>query len=124
MMMNAQRADRIRELELSLLDPRVRTSKERLNELLADDFLEIGASGNRYSKQDVLELLPQEDATLRSAHQFEVREIAGDTVLVTFLVEAKNEVTGRTTRSLRSSIWKHRDDRWQMIFHQGTPLRE
>jgi hypothetical protein len=27
-------------------------------------------------------------------------------------------------RSLRSSIWKFMDDRWQMVFHQGTVLGE
>ena len=26
------------------------------------------------------------------------------------------------TRALRSSLWVHRDNRWQMIFHQGTPI--
>ncbi len=47
-------SDLIKNLEVELLQPEVRKSKERLNELLADDFFEIGESGKKYSKQDIL----------------------------------------------------------------------
>lgn len=26
----------------------------------------------------------------------------------------------KLSRSLRSSIWKYEDGRWQLVFHQGT----
>ena len=47
-------SDSIKSLEVELLHPEVRKSKERLNELLADDFFEIGESGKNYNKQDIL----------------------------------------------------------------------
>ncbi|SQC56251.1 Uncharacterized protein conserved in bacteria [Listeria newyorkensis] len=47
---------------------------------------------------------------------FEIQELAEDVVLATyriFNVTQKQE-------SLRSSIWKFKDARWQLVFHQGT----
>ncbi len=40
-------ADETRALELALLEPEVRGSRQRLEALLADDFLEFGSSGLR-----------------------------------------------------------------------------
>ena len=53
-------SDLIKNLETELLQPEVRKSKERLNELLADDFYEIGESGKQYNKQDILNDLPNQ----------------------------------------------------------------
>jgi hypothetical protein len=49
----------IYELELLLLKPEVRSSFDRLNFLLADDFQEFGSSGFTYDKKIVLERLPK-----------------------------------------------------------------
>ncbi len=50
--------DTIKELELSLLKPETRSSRESLDRLIADDFIEFGTSGNKYIKADILERLP------------------------------------------------------------------
>ncbi|HAQ48986.1 MAG TPA: DUF4440 domain-containing protein, partial [Glaciecola sp.] len=44
----------IKQLELELSNPATRKSKDRLDVLLADDFEEIGKSGTRYSKTDII----------------------------------------------------------------------
>jgi hypothetical protein len=44
-------------LEIELHDPAVRRNIARLDELLHDDFIEIGRSGAIYDKQQVLSLL-------------------------------------------------------------------
>ncbi|MFN7023436.1 MAG: hypothetical protein ACK4QP_02735 [Pseudorhizobium sp.] len=48
--------------------------------------------------------------------------LSHDVVLVTYksMREPTESQEGRQT--LRSSIYRHQDGRWQMIFHQGTPI--
>ncbi|MFC1655681.1 DUF4440 domain-containing protein [Patescibacteria group bacterium] len=108
--------DLIKELEEELLKPDVRKSPERMGELLADDFFEFGASGKRYSKKEIIEILPTLPESNLSLSDFETIELAPDTILATY--RAFNEKIQR--KSLRSSIWKNIDGNWQMIFHQGT----
>ena len=104
----------IRGLEQQLLRPEVRTSPERVADLLADDFTEIGSSGPVYNKQQIIDRLRRErrtgpQATLRD---FSARRLAADLILVNYsIVESQ---------TIRSSIWKLTDGRWQMVFHQGT----
>lgn len=109
------------DLEKALLTPRVRSSKDDLDHLLADDFFEVGASGDRFGKEFVLEHLPAElDSTQFIGRDFKVREIFAGVALVTFIV-TKHDKNG-TKDSFRSSLWVWRNDRWQMTYHQGTPL--
>ena len=56
-------------LELKLLTPSTRRDVNVLNRLLADDFIEFGASGNIYTKQDVLCSLPAE-----AIHDYEIMD--------------------------------------------------
>lgn len=56
--MDHQLAKHIEDLEVSLLQPEVRRSAKKISELLADDFVEFGMFGKKYSKQDFVELLP------------------------------------------------------------------
>jgi hypothetical protein len=52
--------DWLRELEESLLKPEMRRDAEALSKLLADDFHELGASGQVYDKAVILAALPDE----------------------------------------------------------------
>ena len=54
---------------------------------------------------------------------FEAKSLASGVILATYRA-VKHESDGRRSYSLRSSIWKLIDGRWQMIFHQGTPTRD
>ena len=114
----------IKALELELLQPEVRKSKERLNELIADNFLEVGASGRNYNKQDVLKELLGESDTKFTVKDFNTIEISPDTILATY--QAEKEISGSNEKiiSSRSSIWQNKNGNWQMIFHQGTNLDE
>ena len=38
-------------------------------------------------------------------------------------VRTQNSTTGKTTYAMRSSIWKCVEEKWKMIFHQGTPCK-
>jgi hypothetical protein len=55
--------------------------------------------------------------------EFDLAVLSSDVVLITYRA-AKESASAEeaTTYSLRSSIWKFIDGRWQITFHQGTPV--
>lgn len=112
-----------RDLEQKLHRPEVRRSPDAVRALLADDFIEFGSSGRVYNKASIIEALAEEStaeaALVPEVHHFAVQFIAPDAVLVTYRSSRRTNGTGRRT-TLRSSIWKMIDRRWQMTFHQGT----
>jgi hypothetical protein len=114
----------IKALELELLQQEVRKSKERLNELIADNFLEIGSSGKSYNKQDIINELLKESETKITLKDFNTIEISLDTILATYLAEKEILGSNEKILSSRSSIWQNKNGNWQIIFHQGTNLNE
>ena len=68
--------DKLIEHELSLHRNEVRSSREKLNNLLAGEFREIGASGAYFGKQEVLTSLHEEDGFKIEAGDFEYRRLA------------------------------------------------
>ncbi|PIO97149.1 hypothetical protein [Pleomorphomonas carboxyditropha] len=55
-------------------------------------------------------------------HDFAVRSLALDTILVTYRSIRRHPGGGTEKTTLRSSSWKLVDGRWQMLFHQGTVI--
>ena len=112
----------IRHLEERLLQADVRRSPQDVAELLADDFIEIGSSGRIYDKQTTIDELQHESPIELSPTHFQIRMLAPDVVLVTYRAVRSASAPAQTAQSLRSSIWKQLEGRWQLVFHQGTPL--
>ena len=109
----------IRRLEEQLLDPVIRRSPEVVAALLADEFLEIGSSGRRYDKAQILAALIQQEGFSATLSDFTVHPLTADCVLATY--DIRMQRAGKSVQdSIRSSIWRLRDGRWQMWFHQGT----
>lgn len=114
-------AETLRELEANLLIDSVRKDRARVSALLAEEFREFGRSGKVYSRAEILDFLQIEEE-IRVAMRDFACELTGEGVaLVTYLSE-QDEQNGETIGALRSSLWVWRDQRWQMVFHQGTPL--
>ncbi len=112
------------DLEASLLQPEVRSSREKLNALLADDFMEFGSSGSVYRKSDTLQnLTTNTDKVVYELSDFDARELSENLVLTTFKTKRTINDTD-VVISLRSSIWKKTGAVWQMFFHQGTPMKQ
>ena len=106
--------EHLQKLEESHIGLEVRMSMEKLDEILADEFFEIGSSGFMYDKQECLETgVVLTDMTL---HNYEIFPLAEGVVLSTYFIVD----TTRNRNTLRSSIWKLIDGRWQLYFHQGT----
>ncbi|HEY3379886.1 MAG TPA: DUF4440 domain-containing protein [Armatimonadota bacterium] len=111
----------IRVLEETLLDPAVRTSSDMLHGLLGDDFVEFGASGHTFNKQQVIADLPQQPAEEFAIEDFRIRQLAPRVILATYRVRRLRNPSNLAPSSLRSSIWQYQQGHWQMTFHQGTP---
>lgn len=110
-----------RRLEERLLQPFVRKSAKEIAELLADDFIEFGSSGRIFNRQQIIDALQQESALQISLTDFSARILANDVVLVNYRAIRHGVAENRKASSLRSSIWKLIEGRWQLVFHQGTP---
>jgi hypothetical protein len=109
----------IRLLEERLLQTNVRHSVNEIDELLADEFIEFGSTGRIFNKKQVIEALQMEAPQQLSLTEFKTINLAPEVILTRYIA-VKQEQDGQKVYSLRSSLWKLIDDRWQMIFHQGT----
>lgn len=108
----------IRRLEERLLRAEVRASPEALAELLAETFVEFGSSGRVFDRPQIVELLQSEPPVPVSITDFTLTPLAEDVALVTY--RAYRQQPDGMVVSLRSSVWRWLDGRWQVIFHQGT----
>jgi hypothetical protein len=111
------------DLEERLLQPDVRHVPAEVENLLAPDFFELGRSGSVWTRQQTIEGLASEPAMDWSVTDFDTRPLAETVVLVTYRSVRRDPGSGKEWHSLRSSIWKLMDGRWQVVFHQGTPTQ-
>lgn len=110
--------DEICRLELSHLNSETRHSVKKLENLLADEFMEFGSSGKIYHKNDILKWLPLESPRQFIVEDFSVLILSEDIVLATYKLKSE------AVSSLRSSLWKFNGNEWKMVFHQGTKCEE
>jgi len=113
----------IYQLEDQLLKPEVRQSKEKIAILLADEFVEFGSSGRIWTKPQVIEEFQHSPMISMTIQDFQLKVLSPEVVLATYCTITKNVTKGDQRYSLRSSLWKFINGRWQMIFHQGTKIQ-
>ncbi len=116
------RLEEIQALEEILHRPETRRSREAVEALLAEGFVEFGASGSVYDRATIIDLLAQESGTdegILQSSNYVLKTISNDAVLLTYVTERSYQ-DGSKRRVLRSSVWKHDGLHWQMLFHQGT----
>ena len=113
----------IKELEEKLLHANVRKNPEMLDELLGEDFEEIGSIGKTSTRDEVIDwLLTKEKDITWTLNEFRIRELAPGLVLAIYRANKKDIKNEINKGSIRSSIWKLSDGKWKMIFHQGTKI--
>ena len=108
----------ILELEERLLKPDTRQSWEELDNLLADDWFEVGSFGDVWYKKvwykkDCKNGLKALKMTI---HDFQIHPLSIDVVLATYCLIDET----RMINTMRSSIWKYINGKWQMFYHQST----
>ena len=108
-------AEELLRLETALARRRPDGVDGGLGALIAEDFLEHGASGATWDATSIRAILAKPPDDTVELAGFRAAALAPDVVLVTYRVVAPR-------RSNRASIWVRRDGRWQMRFHQGTSL--
>jgi len=110
--------------ELSRLEPIFHwppksMTREMLEEMTVGDFWEVGASGRRYSRDFVFDVLEQRKAKpepdVWQTSDFHCRKLAEDIYLLTYTILQDNT---RLTR--RATIWQRTATGWKIIYHQGT----
>ncbi len=102
-------------LERSLLTDAVRADAASVAALLHPEWEEIGASGRRWSRDELLaEVAPLPapvELELLAAH-----EVSPEALLIVWRSVGDEP-------ALRSSLWVREGGRWRQRFHQGTPER-
>ena len=102
--------------------PEFGTTRGDFEAMTEPDFWEVGASGRRYSRQYVLDVLeeryrqPIEDDWETS--DFHCREIAADHYLLTYTLRQGQRITRRAT------LWRQTAQGWKIVYHQGTLVAE
>ncbi len=99
--------------------PEYGTKREDFERMTEETFWEVGASGQCYSRNFVLDTLdkrfknpPMDEWEIKD---FSCLEIAENNYLVTYtLIQDKKRITRRST------IWKKYDNDWKIVYHQGT----
>ncbi len=115
--------EHLRKLEESLLQNEIRSNQSKLNDLIHDDFIEIGYSGKTHTKSNILADLPIEQYSEIElwSQDYNFKTLSTDTVLLIYK-QCRIDPNGNMSRyAKRSSIWFNNNGNWQLLFHQGTP---
>jgi len=98
------------------------TTRADFERMTSEDFWEVGASGQRYSRDYVLQELERryQNPIVEDLHaeDFHCQELAFNLYLLTYtLYQHKTRKTRRTT------IWQKTSEGWKIVFHQGTTVQ-
>lgn len=98
--------------------PEFGTTRQDFEKMMDESFWEVGASGNRYSREFVLDVLEKRAGTEKTedwkTSDFYCMEISHDNYLLTYTLLQGERLTRRM------SIWKRINDGWKIVYHQGT----
>ena len=119
--LNSADTDAFRLLEERLAMPADTESRETLAALLAEDFQEFGSSGRVFDTAAVLDELVPGGRPRILLENFTATSVTASVVLVRY-VSRSVPGAGWKPPALRSSLWCHREGRWQLLFHQGTRM--
>ena len=106
--------------------PELGTTRADFERMTDEGFWEVGASGRRYSREHVLDVL--EDRHQVASHlaledtweasDFACRELGSDTFLLTYTLQQGSRKTRRVT------VWRRAPEGWKILFHQGTLVED
>lgn len=106
------------ELEIHIHWPALGTSKQDIENLLDENFWEVGASGKKYDREIVLKVLleraQKKNREIWASENFQCTLLAENIYLLTY-----TNYQGER-KAERSSIWKKFDSGYKLIYHQGT----
>ncbi|MBS0614071.1 MAG: DUF4440 domain-containing protein [Proteobacteria bacterium] len=102
--------------------PEFGTLRRDVERMVSGDFWEVGASGRKYSRQYVLDVLKERHASpveeRYEVSDFACTELAPGLFLVTYQLDQ----AGRLSR--RCTLWRWVEAHWQALYHQGTLIAQ
>lgn len=98
-------------------------SLDALEQLIDDEFVEVGSLNGFIDKQEVLRWLASPDTSNRVSFQFKTKRLAEDVILITYMTNIQNKDSLEVKMDIRTSIWRSSNDEWKLVFHQATPLQ-
>jgi hypothetical protein len=114
--------EQLRQREPIFHRPEFGTTCAEFDRMMEADFWEVGASGRRYSRQYVLDVLDarrhSSDEDAWETRDFHCRELAANIYLLTYTL-----LQGQR-RTRRSTIWSRVSGDWKIVFHQGTEVAD
>ncbi|SFE09231.1 DUF4440 domain-containing protein [Nitrosomonas sp. Nm166] len=123
--MELELAEHIKQLELKLLQTDLTANPTLMDDLIAGDFEEISSNGRVNSRNDVVNWLLQKNNNIQWVlTNFRIKVLTDDVVLVIYIAKILNGPNSASKGSIRSSIWKCRDQNWKIIFHQASQIDE
>lgn len=114
--------EQLRQREPIFHRPEFGATRAEFERMMEADFWEVGASGRRYSRQYVLDVLDARrhscDEDVWETSDFHCRELAPNIYLLTYTL-----LQGQR-RTRRSTIWSRASGDWKIVFHQGTEVAD
>jgi hypothetical protein len=103
--------------------PPAEMTRVNLERMTAEDFWEVGASGRRYAREFVFDVLEQRRSSPQ-ANVWEIsdlycRKLAGEVYLLTYTL-----LQDRVRLTRRSTIWQRTPEGWKIVYHQGTVVQD
>jgi hypothetical protein len=114
--------DELRQREPIFHRPEFGTTVADFDAMMEPTYWETGASGQRYSREYILEVL-KERLQHPSVDPWETKdfycvELAHDLYLLTYTLAQGDRITRRAT------IWRRTDAGWKIVYHQGTIVQD
>ena len=113
--------EHLRKLEEALWREETRFDRQRMDQVIAEDFFEFGMSGRFYRREDTLAIPRQPIDAVFPLPNFQARLLAPDVAQVTYNSAVTND--GVVYHARRSSIWSRTEAGWKLRFHQGSPFK-
>jgi hypothetical protein len=100
------------------------TTRADFENMTTQDYWEVGASGRRYSRRYVLDMLEErfqqdQSGDIWETSDFYCKRLGADVYLLTYTL-----LQHRTRRTRRSTIWQQTTDDWKIVYHQGTIVQD
>ena len=110
--------DKILELENSLFKLEYMSNKEYLDNIIDDNYKELGKSGILFNKEDVVNYLleQQRDRDIEISN-FSGEELTRDLWIVHYITYSDDN------KIYRTSIWKKEDNNFKILFHQASIIK-
>ena len=122
----AQRAEEFEEM-LIVLEKRAWEEEKNQNAdffrtVMTGQFVAAEPDGKRYTKEEVLRLIPTARMTSYDLSDFHLIRGGRDAAVLTYRATFTGPVEGKetTTKMLATTVWVRRGTEWKMTFHQKT----